>query len=127
MNTILEIPAYTVISIAYNFFIHHLSTIIYRDMPFEEKYYKNITFLFIAGLTSIVLAKILFQKRILKNGITLGGIILILTSLVGNWENINDEIKLVISGASLLIILIYFNRKDKENKEKVVTSKKKST
>jgi hypothetical protein len=99
----------------------------YKNYPYEEKHTKSITFLFIAGIAAIVIAQMLIKKRVVNIGLTVGGALLILTSLVVNWDNLSDEIKLCVSGVTFAAVIWYFNyhydqKDDTKSKNKMVAN-----
>jgi|SRR3989304_8159794 len=100
----------------YNLLVHHLGSMMYNDLLFEDKVQKTIVFLLIAGIAGLVFGFIIlkpgqsYKDSVVSKGLGLGGIILIITSFLGNWENMTDQGKLLIS--SLLFVgLIIFSHK----------------
>ena len=95
------------IAVFYNVFVHHIASMIYKDLPYSEKIKYISTFLIIMGIVGIVVGKIIlkdnqkYKDSVVSKGLGFGGIILILTSIFSNWENINDDKKLIITALSL--------------------------
>jgi len=126
--SLLDISVYTTIAISYNIFVHHLATTIYKNLPYNEKYNKSLIFIFVAGLIGIVVSKLIlshndeYKKSVVSMGLGIGGILLIITAILTNWNDLTDEIRLFIS-ASLFCTLVYYfyNYYDRSNKSKINT------
>jgi len=129
----LDFFVYIIIAISYNLFIHQISAILYKDLSFEDKFNNSLILLFISGILGIIIAKLILKKEQnykespVSIGFCIGGIILILTTIIVNWENMNDEIKLCIScftfGTIIWYFYNYYNKKSnniiiKNNKNK---------
>jgi hypothetical protein len=110
---LLNLGIYIGIAVFYNIFVHHLTSTLYKDVPYEEKFKKSVTMIFVSGIVAIVASKLLlkddqkYKNSVVSMGLGIGGGLLILTSVFANWEYVSGEIKLMISGA-LLIGLIWF-------------------
>lgn len=108
---------YITIAICYNLFIHHIVNIMYKDLPFDEKFDKSISFIFVAGILAIVLSKLIqkdsFTESVLCMGFFIGGVLLVLTSLWVNWDNLSDEMRMVLSISVFGAILWYAYKYDK--------------
>ena len=92
-----------IIAAMYNIFLHILSSTIYKDSFGIQKLNQTTTFLIVIALLTLLLNYLLYDKKLLKNsviynGIKYGAIILIATVLLTNWENMNSEIFLLLSG-----------------------------
>lgn len=113
---------YITIAICYNLFIHHVTNVLYKDLPFDEKFDKSITFIFVAGIFAIVVSKLIqkdsFSDSVLCMGFFIGGILLILTSMWANWDHMNDDMRIIISIIIFSGILWYAYRYD-STKEKI--------
>lgn len=114
---------YISIAIFYNLFVHHLVNSFYKTLPFEEKFNKSTTFIFIAGIFGIVLSKIFlkdeqsYTNSVLSMGFGIGGILLMLTAVWVNWENLSDDIKLCLSAFAFGLIIWYAHRYDTKKDE----------
>lgn len=65
--------------------------------------------LMIIGVLSLIFGTTLITKHIiLSNSMLLGGLFMIMSALYNNWYNIDDNMRLILSGISLTI-LIYFS------------------
>ena len=101
--SLLDKAVYIGIAVFYNLFVHHLINSFYKDLPFDEKFNKSTTFIFMAGIFGIVLSKILLKEghqyttSVMSMGFGIGGCLLMLTAIFVNWENLSDDIKLCIS------------------------------
>ncbi len=106
---ILDKSLYIVIAIFYNLFVHYLTGSLYKNLSYKDRHTNGIVFLAVAGIGAIVISKIYIEKhdknKIVSKGLTVGGILLLITSLFANWENITNEYKLYLTGIAFLIII----------------------
>lgn len=113
---------YIVIAICYNLFIHHVTNVMYKDLPFDEKFDKSVIFLFVAGIFAIVVSKLIqkdsFSESVLCMGFFVGGILLILTSMWVNWDHMNDDMRIIISIIIFSGILWYAYKYDSTRGQK---------
>ena len=120
----LDIAVYSLIAISYNIFIHHLTTMLYKDLPYEQKYSKSITFLVIAGLVGIIASRCIldeqaiYSESVVSMGLGIGGALLLATVVLINWENLDDIIKIGISGSIFVALLYYFYQRDQKKDKK---------
>lgn len=105
-----NIIIYIIIALLYNFFVHNLASVMYKDLQFDEKQSRTIMLIMIFGCVGIVVGK-LYEPRnkFAGNGLILGGIFLLLTVLINYWSSIDDSIKL-FGTAGLLILAAYFGK-----------------
>lgn len=106
---LLNITVSTSIAILYNLFVHHIISMLVRNMNYEDKVSRSTTFILISGVVGVVMSKLLFDNKslVVKNGLWLGGILLIVTSIFVNWQTMNDEIKLLMIGITLFGLIWY--------------------
>lgn len=110
---LLDKTVYTGVAIFYNLFVHHLVNSFYKSLPYEEKLNKSTTFIFIAGIVGVILAKLFSKDRsVLSTGFNIGGVLLLLTAIFVSWENISDDIKLCISACLFALIIWYAHKYD---------------
>lgn len=111
---IIEISGIIIILIAYNIFVHHMITYICKSYTYEDKIDYGIAYIFISGIVGIVLSKILlkhneiYSESIVSMGLLIGSLILILTSVYVNWNNITDDIKIFLTTSMFFGCMIYF-------------------
>lgn len=104
-------------------FTHHMASVMYKDLPFDQKNINTITLLIISGVVGIVLGKLILSKdkelknSSVENGLTYGGWILIITALFVKWQNTTDGLKLILT-ACFLIYVIWLSYKYFSNNEK---------
>lgn len=105
------------IAISYNLLIHMIASLSYRDLQFEEKNMNTIVLLILFGGIGILISKVLVDKNkelsdsYVSKGLYYGGILLILTAIFANWENIAEEVKLLaIAGIFGGLIWYGYNR-----------------
>lgn len=101
------------IALVYNLFIHYMTSLMFRDSAYQQKFSNTLTVLFVAGVAGVVLGKIMlpdnprYSNIAVNNGFLYGGLLLIVTSLFVNWENMGEELRLMMMGA-IFGVLIYF-------------------
>lgn len=114
------------IALMYNLLIHNLAAVSYKNEQYEVKLQNTIVMLILFGGLGILVAKILrernpdLEESFVGKGLYYGGILLILTSIFANWENISEELKL-LGIAGILGGLIWYGY----NKDKTTIRKKK--
>jgi hypothetical protein len=124
---LLNITMSTMIAILYNLFVHHLTSSLFKNNDYEDKINKSIILLLISGTLAVVMSKLLFtpnnsknkkQKNtyVVSNGLWLGGILLIVTSIFVNWQDLSEDIKLIMIGVTL-VSLIYYSKQTLEYEE----------
>jgi len=120
-----DVVIYVSIAIIYNLFVHNLASISYKDLQYEEKHQNTIVMLVLFGGIGVLISKIMddknkkYKNSVVSKGLYYGGILLILTSLVANWDSINEELKLFgVAGALGCLIWYGYNRETTENKKK---------
>lgn len=116
---IIDTASFLTIAILYNIFIHQIVTSVYKTYSYEEKFDYGIAFIFLAGFVGIIMSKILLKENeeyktsITSMGLLTGGIMLVITSVLINWENISDDIRLLIVSIIFLGLFYYFYNKKK--------------
>jgi 4-hydroxybenzoate polyprenyltransferase len=124
--SLLNVTVSTMIAILYNLFVHHLTSSLFKDNDYEDKLNRSIIFLLVTGTLGVVMSKMMFDKKkdtkkkkntqVVSNGLWLGGILLIITSLFINWHGLSDGIKMIMIGITL-ISLIYYSKQALEYEE----------
>ncbi len=134
MNLIMNLIYYLTIGGLYDLFVYKMADVLFQDLPYCEKYSKSIALTFICGLIGLFIAQtylqthITYKNIIASKGITIGSIILILYSVLGNWHTMNSEIKLIVIGISLSVVIwiSYQYKKEDKSESKIVEQKKKN-
>lgn len=110
------------LGVIYSLFVQKLCDVIFGDYRYNEKNQKYIMLLFISGVVGIILAKTIFtsnkkfQNKIIKDGLIIGGIILILYTVLSYWDKMTNETKLLIIGVVLGGLFWYcYNTNTKED------------
>lgn len=109
-----------VIAVAYNIVIHQLVQCVFKSYSYEDRMNYGIATIFIAGLVGIVLSKIILSENesiynsIISMGLLIGGIFLVATTIIVNWDNITDDIKLFVTLACFGGLLYYSYKKQKK-------------
>lgn len=114
----MDILLYSGIAMMINFVAHHITSMSYRDLPFEERQNRSMVMLIILGLAIMILEKTLLQEDKYNNpavnkGLLIGGLLLIGTGILTNWSNMVDEMRLFISGLCLGGLIYYAYNRDK--------------
>lgn len=114
---IIDIFSFLFIAILYNIFIHQSIIILLKSYTYEEKMEYGLTIIFISGIIGIVLSRLLlknnqtYSNSVVSMGMLTGGILLMLTAIIVNWNNISDDIKLFLTFTIFIGVLIYFYSK----------------
>lgn len=102
------------VAIMYNMFFHKLANVTGKNLDFDERKKKAINVLFMAGIAGVVIGYILIQgdfkykSDMIGLGLQLGGIFLIASSVINNWDEMNDNLKLVLIGGGLVGLCYYY-------------------
>lgn len=120
MGIILSIP----IGIIYNLIISKIGNMMTKDTIYADKIKKNLIVEIIGGIVALALAFYVFgtdyfDNKIVKYGLIFGGILLLIYSLIYNWDEIDDYIKLflflsVFSGTIIYSYKFIKNKKIKK-------------
>ena len=111
------------IALMYNLLIHNIASLTYRDEAYDQKMTNTVVMLILFGGVGILVAKVLkernadLEESFVGKGLYYGGILLILTSIFANWENISEELKL-LGIAGILGGLIWYGYKQDKTKIK---------
>lgn len=110
------------IAIVFNMFTHYMASVMFKDYPFQEKYNMSVTLLFICGIMGLVIGKLVinenkYKNNVVSNGLYHGGIILIISGLLLNWNDMNDVIKLTVTACAIIGLIFYSYKKTAKNKE----------
>lgn len=108
MGILLSIP----IGIIYNLIISKIGNMITDDSTYKDKIKKNLIIEIIGGIVALVLAYYvfgdgLFENKIIKCGLIFGGVLLLVYSLIYNWDEIDDYIKLFLFFTSFFGLSFY--------------------
>lgn len=120
---LLDLTVISSIAILYNLFIHHLVSIMFKDLDYETKINRGKIFLLIAGIAGTVIAKLVLKPTkdnkdsVVSKGFYYGGLILVITPLFLSWSTTTDDIKLIIVGLSLGGLVWYSNKVLKERNQ----------
>lgn len=111
---LLNITVSTTIALVYNLFVHHLTSMMFKNNEYYEKINKSITFILVSGVFAVVMSKLIYTSKnkkhkpsVVSNGLWLGGLLLITTSIFINWQSVSDDLKLLMVGATLFGLIWY--------------------
>lgn len=113
----IEPAMYISIAVMYNIFIHYLANVIYKDKNYEEKIRNSTALIVIASILAIVISNVL-ENKLIKKGLLIGGVILMLTIIMANWERMEDGVKIIASGGCLLGLIWYSCKREKKIEKK---------
>lgn len=121
--SITDIIIYVSIAIVYNLFVHNFASSSYKDYQYEEKHQNTIIMIVLFGAIGIIVAKIM-EKNLknnknnkrktsnISNGLYYGGIFLLLTALIANWDSVVEETKMFIAAGVLGCLIWYGYQKE---------------
>jgi ABC-type uncharacterized transport system permease subunit len=103
--------------------VNKISDMLTKDNTMAEKIQKNIIISLIAGIAALVIGFYVFgnkkiENKIAKYGFVLAGAILLVYSLICNWDAISDATKLIFIGCILVALTVYSYRTIKNKKAK---------
>jgi hypothetical protein len=126
----IDVTLYISIAIMYNLFVHNLASLSYKDLQYEEKHQNTIIMLVLFGGIGILISKIMTEKckqynnTFVSKGLYYGGILLLLTALFANWENITEELKLLmVTGIFIFLVWYGYQRETTIEKKKELDGK----
>ena len=103
----------------YNLLINLLASQAYSELQYEEKMVNTSIFLILFGAIGILISKVIhernkqLQESFVTKGLYYGGILLIITAIFANWENISQEIKLLAIAGIFGGLIWYGYKRDK--------------
>lgn len=118
MNIVMDIIIGTIISMIIYVLAQSVSRSITSDIATDDKTQKIFMIDFAIGIVCVFMALTIFKKsriknRALKIATLFGGGYLILNSVVFNWEHLTDMTRIILIGATLLILIKYaYNKAD---------------
>lgn len=118
---IIDIIIYVSIALAYNLFVHNLACTAYKDYQYDDKHQNTIIMIVLFGAIGIIVGKMMEKNVKKKNkqsnvakGLYYGGILLLITAFVANWDAIVEENKMFFAGAVLACLIWYgYQRENK--------------
>lgn len=126
----IDTTLYVGIAIMYNLFVHNLASLSYKDLQYEEKHQNTIMMLILFGGIGIIISKIITEKykkynnSFVSKGLHYGGVLLLLTALFTNWENIAEEMKLLMVTSVFMGLVWYgYKRENAVDKKKELDGK----
>ena len=117
---ITDIIIYVSIAIVYNLFVHNFASSSYKNCQYDEKHQNTIIMIVLFGAIGIIVAKMMEknnknkkkQSNIAK-GLYYGGILLLLTALIANWDSVVEETRMFIAAGVLGCLIWYGYQKEK--------------
>lgn len=107
-DIILALP----IGIIYNFFITKMSDLMTKDEDYEIKIHKYFIICLSGAIFGIISAIFIFseqnilENRCVKYGMTIGSVLLLINTLIFNWDLLSEDTKLLTIGILLICIII---------------------
>lgn len=102
------------IALVYNMFFHKLGNVLYNDMEFEKRKENTISVIFIAGIVGMSLGYIMclddfeYKSATVGTGLKIGGFFLLMSSILNNWTEMDDGLKLIVLGIMMVGSMYYF-------------------
>lgn len=131
MKIIFDILLSLPIGLAYSIFFHKLGEILNADYEYNKKIQRNLILAFIGGIVGLVLVILafgknkLFYNRAVKYGLIVGSIMLLVHTLIYNWNVLENDVKLFAVVSSLIVLIWYayyytnkYNNKKADKKRK---------
>lgn len=113
------------LSFVYVVLVNKSISLFLSDLTYSEKFQQSMLIIFMIAILSLALAYTVFsshelyKNNIIKIGLTVGGIWIMFHSLFINWNNINEEIKLLVIGVIFgLIIWFSYSHHNQQKLEK---------
>ena len=102
------------LALCYNLFAHCATSSLYEGKDYVAKYNYSITTLMLLGIVALVLSK-LYNRRfggsytdsVISMGLAIAGMLLIMTTILIDWNNLNEITQVVIMGATIIAISYY--------------------
>jgi hypothetical protein len=102
------------IAVFYNMFFHKLGNVLYNDLEFQQRKENTISVIFIAGIIGLSIGYLLclddfeYQSLSVGHGLQIGGVFLLVSSLLNNWTEMDDGLKLIMLGIMMSGSIYYF-------------------
>jgi len=109
------------IALTYNILAHILASVLFKNDYYDDKIKNSNVILFLVGLSGLVLSRIILKENqditqsVTSMGLFIGGLLLIFTVFILNWNNITENFKLFIV-LTFFIFLIWYSSKYFDNK-----------
>jgi hypothetical protein len=124
MGLIISIP----IGIIYNLIIGKFANMFTSNLEYNDKIQKKVIIELLGGIVALVIAFMvfgsnMFENKIVKYGLILGGLILLFYSSICSWDVMNDVTKLLMLFLLMLFCMLcsykylYYNKNDKNDKK----------
>jgi len=103
--------SYIAIGFVYNILFHKIGNVMYTDLDAEERKKHIITMIFMSGILGVVTGTMLvsddfeYKNPVVGNGLRIGGIFLIFSSIINNWSGMGDHIKVGLLSCLLLVLI----------------------
>lgn len=111
INKIKNTASYIAIGFIYNILFHKIGNVMYTDLDSKERKQHIITMIFMSGILGIVLGTMLisddfeYKNSIVGNGLRIGGIFLIFSSIANNWSGMGDHVKVGLLSCILVVLI----------------------
>jgi hypothetical protein len=129
-NLLIDLLIAIPIGIMYNMTIHKTGEIFNYDIDYNYKVQRNLLISFGGGIIGLMMAMFVFgqnsrfKNRSIRYGLYFGSILLLIHTIMYNWETLENDSKFVIMIITLLALMLYVynnfteNEENKEYKEK---------
>lgn len=100
-----------IIALIFNILVHNIISVTCKDMPFDDKITNGSTMMLVSGIIGIIVSYVSLKENkkytdsVVSMGLGIGGALLLLTSLISNWSNIPEKLKLSMTIITFLIVV----------------------
>jgi hypothetical protein len=104
------------LAICYNLFAHCITGSLYENKDYNDKYMYSVTTLMILGIMALVASKLIsnrigsYTDSVLSMGLGIAGLLLIITSVLIDWQNLNEITQVLVMGVIIIGISYYVYR-----------------
>lgn len=102
-----------IIAICYNMLAHCCTSALYEGYDYVVKYNYSVATLMILGILALVLSRLIstrvgtYVDSIFSMSMCIAGILLILTTILIDWHNLNEITQVIIMGIIITAISYY--------------------
>lgn len=119
------------VSFIFVIFTHKLTEVLYQDLEYAERFQKSLITLFIIGVIGVASALTVFaetsryKNRPIKFGLISGSIMLLIYSLITNWDKMTNVTKLLVIAMIFGIVVWFCYYMTSEPNKKIIKKKNK--
>ena len=127
MGYIIDVLMALPIGIIYNMFISKISDIMTKNDAFKTKVQKELIIMILGAIVAFVVASLIFgetspaENRATRYGLYFGSVVMLINSILFNWDTFDNDTKLFVVGFILITIITVsyrYNRRGQTRKSK---------